>query len=91
MLAGLMVQSSGRLIGRTPELAVVDRALAALEAGDGTAISVVGPPGIGKSRLLAELAARSDGRGHLVLSGSASELERDLPFGVFVERARRLR
>ena len=31
-----------------------------------------------------ELAARAELRGHLVLSGSASELERDLPFSVFV-------
>ena len=46
---------------------------------------VVGEPGIGKTRLLAELAARADARGHLVLAGSASELERDLPFWVFVD------
>ncbi len=45
----------------------------------------MGEPGIGKTRLLAELAARADARGHLVLSGSASELERDLPFWVFVD------
>jgi ATP/maltotriose-dependent transcriptional regulator MalT len=46
---------------------------------------LVGEPGIGKTRLLAELAARADARGHLVLTGSASELERDLPFWVFVD------
>ena len=46
---------------------------------------LVGEPGIGKTRLLAELATRADARGHLVLSGSASELERDLPFSVFVD------
>ena len=45
----------------------------------------MGEPGIGKTRLLAELAARADARGQLVLSGSASELERDLPFWVFVD------
>jgi predicted ATPase len=45
----------------------------------------VGEPGIGKTRLLTELAARADARGHLVLGGSASELERDLPFWVFVD------
>ena len=41
--------------------------------------------GIGKSRLLMELAARAEARGHLVLSGAAAELERDLPFSVFVD------
>ena len=42
-------------------------------------------PGIGKTRLLAELAARAEARGHLVLAGAAAELERDLPFSVFVD------
>src|SRR5580765_3166146 len=46
---------------------------------------VLGELGIGKTRLLAELSARADARGSLVLSGSASELERDLPFSVFVD------
>jgi DNA-binding NarL/FixJ family response regulator len=45
----------------------------------------VGEPGVGKTRLLRELAVRAELRGHLVLSGSASELERDLPFSVFVD------
>ena len=51
----------------------------------GGAIELVGEPGIGKTRLLAELARLAETRGHLVLSGSASELERDLPFSVFVD------
>ena len=54
-------------------------------AARGRASSWVGEPGIGKTRLLAELEAIADGRGCLVLSGSASELERDLPFWVFVD------
>ena len=56
-----------------------------LITGGSAALELVGEPGIGKSRLVAELIARADTRGHLVLSGSASELERDLPFGVFVD------
>ncbi len=35
--------------------------------------------------MLAELASRADLRGHVVLSGAASELENDVPFGVFVD------
>ena len=46
---------------------------------------MVGAAGIGKTRLVAELAARADARGHIVLTGSSAEFERDLPFGVFVE------
>ena len=46
---------------------------------------MIGEPGIGKTSLLAALDARAEQRGRLVLSGSASELERDLPFGVFAD------
>src|SRR3954470_9739898 len=76
---------AAQLVGRTAELAALDEALSELERGRPSAIELVGPAGIGKTRLLAELGARADARGHLVLSGSASELERDLPFWVFVD------
>src|SRR5262249_33630737 len=72
------------LVGRAEELASVELALEGLDSGEPRAIELVGEPGIGKTRLLGELANRSDARGHLVLWGSASELERELPFSVFV-------
>ena len=74
-----------QLVGRHEELEVLDGATAALERGDFGAIEIVGEPGIGKTRLLAELAARAEARGFLVLSGCASESERDVPFAVFVD------
>ena len=80
-----MAQVAEHLVGRTAELDAFDRALTGLEQGGSAAIEVIGEPGIGKTRLLAELAARADAQGGLVLSGSASELERDLPFCVFVD------
>jgi predicted ATPase/class 3 adenylate cyclase len=47
------------LVGRSAELrALLDR-LAALRAGQGGAVVVIGAPGLGKSRLLAELRARA--------------------------------
>jgi DNA-binding NarL/FixJ family response regulator len=73
------------LVGRAEELGSLDRALTELDQGHPAAIELTGEPGIGKTRLLAELAARADASGRLVLSGSASELERDLPFSVFVD------
>jgi DNA-binding NarL/FixJ family response regulator len=73
------------LVGRAAELGAIDRALAELKRGRSAALELVGEPGIGKTRLLAELAARADARGLLVLVGTASELEHDLPFWVFVD------
>src|SRR5262245_7982308 len=72
------------LVGRADELESLEQLLDELDRGEATAVELLGEPGIGKTRLLAELAARSELRGHLVLSGSASELERELPFSVFV-------
>jgi DNA-binding NarL/FixJ family response regulator/tetratricopeptide (TPR) repeat protein len=74
-----------QFVGRAEELGSLDRALDELDSGGATAIELVGEPGIGKTRLLAELAARAEARRHLVLAGSASELERELPFSVFVD------
>ncbi|MDX6515332.1 MAG: hypothetical protein QOH73_998, partial [Gaiellaceae bacterium] len=45
----------------------------------------MGAAGIGKTRLLAEVAARADARGHIVLRGAAADLERDIAFHVFIE------
>jgi class 3 adenylate cyclase/tetratricopeptide (TPR) repeat protein len=45
-------------IGRTAALAAVDRALTELVRGTGSAIFVIGEPGIGKSRLVAEARLR---------------------------------
>jgi ATP/maltotriose-dependent transcriptional regulator MalT len=72
------------LVGRADALNSLEQLLDALERGPPAAIELLGEPGIGKTRLLSELASRADSRGHLVLSGSASELERGLPFSVFV-------
>jgi DNA-binding CsgD family transcriptional regulator len=73
------------LVGRRQELGVFDRALAAVERGPSQAVGLRGEPGIGKSRLLGELASRAEERGHLVLAGRATELERDLPFALLID------
>ena len=80
-----MTTIGDHLVGRTAEMAAVDDALGGIRGGAAACLVVQGEPGIGKTRLLAELAARADARGCTVLSGSASELERDLPFWVFVD------
>ena len=73
------------LVGRADELRSIDEVLAELGQGRPAAIELAGEPGIGKTRLLRELAARAEACGQLVFSGSASELERNLPFAVFVD------
>ena len=80
-----MVSIAEDLVGRAEMCGVFEDVLDELDRGCSAALALVGEPGIGKTRLLEELAARADARGHLVLDGSASELERDLPFWVFVD------
>jgi DNA-binding CsgD family transcriptional regulator len=80
-----MAPFANQLVGRAEQLDSLDAVLAELDGGRCAGVELVGEPGIGKTRLLAELADRAEDRGHLVLSGSASELERDLPFWVFVD------
>ena len=80
-----MAEFAERLVGRADEIGSMEAALGELERGRSVTLELVGEPGIGKTRLLAELAARADARGFLVLGGCAAELERDLPFWVFVD------
>ena len=54
-------------------------------AGASRFVVLTGEPGIGKTSLLAELGRRAEARGCVVLRGSASELERELPFGLVVD------
>jgi ATP/maltotriose-dependent transcriptional regulator MalT len=76
---------TGHFVGRADELGSLEGILDELDRGCPGAIEVAGEPGIGKTRLLKELAARAGERGYLVLSGAASEFEHDLPFSVFVD------
>jgi DNA-binding CsgD family transcriptional regulator len=80
-----MQMEDGPFIGRWHERAQLDRALDQLRAGCHGIVEVTGEPGIGKTRLLAELAARGRGAGHLVLAGRAAEFERTTMLGVVVD------
>ena len=75
---------AGPLVGRRQELASLEAALDALRSPGARWLALNGEPGTGKTRLLAELGARAQARGHLVLVGRGSEMERELPFGVWV-------
>ena len=66
--------SSPVFIGRAEELATLDAALAAARAGTASTVLVSGEAGIGKTRLLAEFAARANAGGTRVLIGNCIEL-----------------
>ena len=77
--------ATAALVGRQAELQRLERALDAADAGRPWAVGVSGEPGIGKSRLLGELGARAAARGHRVVAGRGAELERDVPFALWVD------
>ncbi|OLB80935.1 MAG: hypothetical protein AUI14_05095 [Actinobacteria bacterium 13_2_20CM_2_71_6] len=57
------------VLGREAELAALDAAYAAAEAGTGGTVVVSGPAGIGKTSLVAVAQRRYADRGALVLAG----------------------
>jgi predicted ATPase len=70
----LVVEGSAGLVttpyvGREAELAALAADLDAAVAGRGGVVLLAGEPGIGKTRLAEELAARAAARGALVLWG----------------------
>lgn len=78
--------SSVPLIGRSAELAAVHSLLERTSRGDAARVLVLlGEPGIGKSRMLAEVAARARSMGGKVLSGRAFEAEMVRPYGPFID------
>jgi DNA-binding NarL/FixJ family response regulator/tetratricopeptide (TPR) repeat protein len=80
-----MALLTDQFVGRAEQLDTFERVLGEVDQGRPSAIALIGEPGIGKTRFLAECAHSADQNGRLVLAGSASELERDLPFSVFVD------
>ena len=62
-----MVSRGQHLVGPAESLGAFADALSELDTGRSAALALVGEPGIGKTRLLGELAARADARGVLVL------------------------
>src|SRR5262249_44670896 len=76
------------LIGREEEMAQLRRVWAAAVSGQGQLAVIVGEAGIGKSRMLAEVAAEAmQQRGRVVL-GRSYESEQILPFGPWVDALR---
>jgi DNA-binding SARP family transcriptional activator len=79
------------LVGRQTEMA---RLYAILDAVHGDrheqVVLLTGEPGVGKSRLLAEVLAMARGLGGTVLDGRAYEVEATRPYGPWIDALRRL-
>ncbi|SDM34234.1 ATP-binding protein [Allokutzneria albata] len=77
------------MVGRDPELAVLRSTVDSLRAREGQRrarfLRLSGADGIGKTRLLAELATHARRQGVPVLLGRATEFEQTMPFGVLIE------
>ena len=82
-MAGMGTGTAAALVGRAREREELAAALAASRGSPGGILVIEGEPGIGKSRLLLELAQIAAGEGCVVLSARASEFERDLPYALW--------
>jgi DNA-binding CsgD family transcriptional regulator/tetratricopeptide (TPR) repeat protein len=85
--AGGAPEHRPRLIGRERETEALDAAVRRCARGGHEYLEIAGDPGIGKSRLLGELAARASAAGLTVLTGRAFDGDDDRPLGLFAELA----
>ncbi|HWY01956.1 MAG TPA: adenylate/guanylate cyclase domain-containing protein, partial [Mycobacterium sp.] len=70
------------LVGRRWEMSAIESLLDRAVDGQGAVVGVVGPPGIGKSRLAREVAAMAAARGVEVFSAFCESHASDVPFYV---------
>jgi DNA-binding CsgD family transcriptional regulator/tetratricopeptide (TPR) repeat protein len=73
------------LVGRERELGMIDTAVETVADGRTSVTLIAGEPGIGKTRLLDEVAARASTRGATILRGGAFEAEGMPPYLPFLE------
>ena len=77
---GLVGRAEASLVGRRWEMAALDAMVDRTIGGRGGVVNVVGPPGIGKSRVAREAAALAAGRGVEVFWAFCESHARDVPF-----------
>ena len=77
---GLVRHAEVGLVGRRWEMAALDAIIDRAVGGRGGVVNVVGPPGIGKSRVAREAAALAAGRGAQVFWVFCESHARDVPF-----------
>jgi class 3 adenylate cyclase len=77
---GLVGRAEASLVGRRWEMAALDALVDRAIGGRGGVVNVVGPPGIGKSRVAREAAAAAAGRGLEVFWTFCESHAREVPF-----------
>ena len=82
--------STPPLVGRDLDLAVAREQLARSARGTPASLLVRGEAGMGKSRLVAELAGEAGELGHPVVVGRADDLDHGIPFAAFRDLLARL-
>lgn len=71
------------MIDRDRERAILENCIDDLSAGHGRFALISGEAGIGKTRLLEEFVSTAEARGHGVLFGSATSIEKSTPYFVW--------
>ena len=82
------IATSGPLVGRVAELAVLTEAIGRSAAGSVQVVAIAGEGGIGKSRLASEGLQSAEARGFRTLESVAGRLQRDLSYAPIVEALR---
>ena len=75
-------RAESNLVGRQWEMSTVEASLDRAIDGDGAVVGVVGPPGIGKSRLVRELSATAFARGVEVFTTFCESHTSQIPFHI---------
>jgi hypothetical protein len=86
-LPGLLLRTGRLFVGRDAEMAALQARWKDVEVGGRRLVLLGGEPGIGKTHLAAELAARVHADGGLVLAGRCDE-DMGVPYQPFVEALR---
>lgn len=76
------------LIGRAPEVEILERALSAAQRGTGQCIVIAGEAGIGKSRLLSEIRRRAEAARFLIVQGYCFEQDLSFPYAPLLDALR---
>src|SRR2546421_12498362 len=81
-MTGVLPVANLATVGRRTEIDALQQVLGRVAAGQPHVVEIYGEPGIGKTRLLDELAEHARDRGMTLAFGRAGEYERNVPFGL---------